>query len=113
MITWLNPESNWWVLDVAICGGHVAKTISPYVYHVCATDLTKKMLEAARSHVSLDRLNVSYIEADAEKLPFLDQTVDLVICRIAVHHFPNPKVFLQETARVLKKNGKNGRTKWE
>ncbi|MBO1511497.1 class I SAM-dependent methyltransferase [Metabacillus bambusae] len=106
MIDWLKPDTNWWVLDVATGGGHVTKKLAPYVYHVCTTDLTTKMLAEARKNISEKSVNVSYIEADAEKLPFLDETFDIVTCRIAAHHFPNPRMFLEESVRVLKKGGK-------
>lgn len=106
MIEWLNPQKHWWALDVATGGGHVTKHISPHVHHVCSTDLTLKMLETAREHLVQLCPNVTYVEADAEKLPFLDHSFDVVICRIAAHHFPNPSMFLQEAARVLKNGGK-------
>ncbi len=106
LINWLAPELTWTVLDIATGGGHVAKALSPHVHNVVAADLTKAMLEAARNHLLKSGCtNVSYIVADAESLPFLDNSFDAVTCRIAAHHFLNPKKFVSETYRVLKKNG--------
>lgn len=42
---------------------------------------------------------------DAENLPFARGTIDIVTCFAAMHHFPNPKRFIGETHRVLKKGG--------
>ena len=104
MIQWLQPESNWDVLDVATGGGHVAKTLSPFVHHVYATDLTKDMLSNTAQYLKQER-NIQFVLADAEVLPFLDEAFDLVTCRIAAHHFPYPENFIKEVARVLKPGG--------
>ncbi|WP_409304726.1 class I SAM-dependent methyltransferase [Peribacillus sp. SCS-155] len=106
MIEWLTPSDNWVVIDIATGGGHVSKTLSPFVDHVYATDLTPQMLTTARKHLAPGCKNVSYIIADAETLPFLENTFDAAVCRIAAHHFPNPQKFVAEISRVLKPKGK-------
>lgn len=110
LVNWLQPEPHWRVLDVATGGGHVAKKLAPRCAHVYATDFTKNMLAAARDHLEQElgedrRERVSYVVADAEALPFLDDAFDVVTCRIAAHHFPHPEHFACEVARVLKKGG--------
>jgi ubiquinone/menaquinone biosynthesis C-methylase UbiE len=105
LVEWLQPRSEWTALDVATGGGHVAKTLSPYVRHVFSTDLTKEMLANTAKHFNQDSPNIWYVIADAESLPFLDHTFEIVTCRIAPHHFPNPDAFISEVARVLKPNG--------
>jgi SAM-dependent methyltransferase len=49
--------------------------------------------------------NVKLETADAEALPFVDHSFDLVTCRIAAHHFPDIGHFLAEAARVLRATG--------
>lgn len=105
LIEWLNPKSHWTVLDVATGGGHVTKHISPHVAHVISTDLTSEMLAAARNHIIEDNQNVSFVVADAETLPFLNDSFNAVTCRIAAHHFPDPEKFVNESERVLKQDG--------
>jgi ubiquinone/menaquinone biosynthesis C-methylase UbiE len=105
MIDWVKPKKTWIALDIATGGGHVAKALAPYVKQVFATDITKKMLETAADHLH-EYSNVFYCLADAENLPFLNASFDLVTCRIAAHHFPNQEKFIQEVSRVLKPNGK-------
>ena len=106
LVDWLSPKQTWIALDVATGGGHVARAVSPWVRTVFAVDLTQTMLEAARHHLMGEGVrNVHFVLADAESLPFLDETFDAVICRIAAHHFPQPEKFVQESWRVLKPGG--------
>ncbi|MFD1336048.1 class I SAM-dependent methyltransferase [Oceanobacillus iheyensis] len=104
MITWTVPNKGMLMLDIATGGGHVAKKYAPYVENVIAADLTPEMLQVARTHLR-DYTNIQYVVADAENLPFLDESFDLVSCRIAAHHFPNPTKFIEEATRVLKSKG--------
>jgi ubiquinone/menaquinone biosynthesis C-methylase UbiE len=107
LVEWVEPRPTDLVLDVATGGGHTAKALSPHVAAVIATDLTPRMLAAARAHLEQSGCsNVSYVIADAEALPFLDASFDIVTCRIAAHHFPNPRRFVAEVGRVLKPNGR-------
>jgi ubiquinone/menaquinone biosynthesis C-methylase UbiE len=100
------PKADWEVLDVATGGGHTALKFAPHVFHVIATDITPRMLEQADAHIARMGINnVTFEPADAEALPFGIGTFDLVTCRIAPHHFPNPLRFLRESARVLKSGG--------
>jgi ubiquinone/menaquinone biosynthesis C-methylase UbiE len=100
------PGPDWIVLDVATGGGHTALKFAPHVARVIATDITPKMLEAAEAHLASQGVeNVTYELADAEELPFGDETFDLVTCRIAPHHFPACWRFVREGDRVLKPGG--------
>ncbi|GAB3793685.1 class I SAM-dependent methyltransferase [Virgibacillus kimchii] len=101
---WLNPAADMIALDIATGGGHAAKHFASYVKRVVATDMTKEMLENTSQHLT-GYANIDYIIADAEQLPFLDNTFDIVVCRIAAHHFPHPRRFIQEVSRVLKEKG--------
>lgn len=105
LLDWVKPKQDWIALDIATGGGHVTKTIAPYVERIYATDITEGMLENTAKHLTKALKNTDYIIADAESLPFLKDRFNLVICRIAPHHFPNPEKFVNEVARVLKKNG--------
>lgn len=105
IVEWLNPEKEWIVLDIATGGGHVAKTLSPHVAQLFSTDITKEMLANTSSHLKEKYKNIWYVLADAERLPFLDHSFEVVTCRIAAHHFPNPEQFIKEVERVLKPDG--------
>jgi ubiquinone/menaquinone biosynthesis C-methylase UbiE len=106
LVEWLNPQPNWVVLDIATGGGHVAKALAPHVGYVFATDLTQQMLANTAKHLAEHAKNIWYVLADAESLPFLDNSFDVVTCRIAPHHFPKPHQFIAEVHRVLTPGGK-------
>ncbi len=98
--------SNKRVLDIATGGGHTALAFAGAGARVTATDLTPQMLRAARTHLEQRGVsNVTFQEANAERLPFEPQTFEIVTCRIAAHHFAKPRRFVQEAARVLVPNG--------
>ena len=46
------PQSSWIVLDIATGGGHTALKFAPFVRRVVATDISSKMLTAARTFIS-------------------------------------------------------------
>ncbi len=106
LLEWTAPKESWTVLDIAAGGGHVTKLLAPQVKEVYATDLTVEMLKEAKQFLDVYASNIHFIVADAENLPFLDESFDLVTCRIAAHHFPDAKEFLKESHRVLKPGGK-------
>ena len=101
------PEPADLALDIATGGGHTALALAPHVARVTASDITGEMLDAARAHIGgAGADNVDYVIADAEALPFGDESFDIVTCRIAAHHFPRPERFVAEAARVLRPGGR-------
>ena len=107
----VKPQPEWQALDVATGAGHTAFLFAPHVAHIIASDLTEPMLvKTAQLAAERGLTNLETKLADAEALPFDDNTFDLVTCRIAFHHFPNPHQALSEIARVLKPDGIFGLT---
>jgi SAM-dependent methyltransferase len=46
-----------------------------------------------------------YISVDAQDVPLLDGQADLIVCRNALDHMPNPKAALAEMRRILRADG--------
>lgn len=94
-------------LDVATGGGHTALALAPFVGQIVASDLTPRMLAAAREHILGKGIeNASFEIADAEDMPFDDASFDIVTCRIAPHHFSDIAAFGREVGRVLRSGGR-------
>lgn len=107
LINRINANGNEKALDVAagtcICG----RALASYVKEIVCLDLTDAMLEQGKKAAARDNLNnVSFVTGNAESLPFEDETFDLVITRLSLHHFTDPKIPFGEMRRVLKKGGK-------
>ena len=94
------------VVDVATGAGHTAYTFAPYVNRVIATDITKSMLDLTRKTArerSIHNLDVVY--ALAEALPFRNQSLTGLTCRMGAHHFDDVPRFVGETFRAIKPGG--------
>ena len=101
-----DPQPDWRVLDVATGAGHTARTFAQGAAFVIASDVTSQRLTTARDHLRGEGfLNTALCQHDAAHLPYPGATFDLVTCRSAAHHFPDPAAFVREAARVLKPGG--------
>ena len=86
-----------------ICG----RAIAPYVADVTCLDLTEEMLEQGKKLAVQDNINnISFVIGNAMHLPFENETFDLVMTRLSLHHFTEPEIPFHEMQRVLKKGGK-------
>jgi ubiquinone/menaquinone biosynthesis C-methylase UbiE len=102
----VKPQAGWHMLDVATGAGHTAIAFAPFVSSVMASDLTDEMLLKAEELAGRAGIgNLQTRKADAENLTFADSSFDLVTCRLAFHHFPQPRSALAGFARVLKPSG--------
>lgn len=103
------PQPGMRVLDVATGGGHTARRINQAGAWTAAGDLTLPMLRAARAALCAQGCDsVSFVQLDAEDLPFAAGSFDAVTCRIAPHHFPDVARFVREIARVTRPGGVAG-----
>jgi ubiquinone/menaquinone biosynthesis C-methylase UbiE len=105
---WLDPmHHDMIVLDVACGAGHLAEDAAPHVRQVVGVDLTSPLLQMGADRIRAAGLtNVLLMEGNAARLPFADQSFDLVVCRAALHHFPRPQGPLAEMARVCRPGGR-------
>src|SRR3954466_15413803 len=67
------------VLDVAAGTGNAPLPAAQRGARGTASDLTPELLEAGRARAGDDGLEMDWIEADAEHLPFEDESFDVVI----------------------------------
>lgn len=106
LVEMTRPQRDWVGLDVATGAGHMALAFAPRVSRMIASDITEEMLAETRALAATrGATNIETVAGSADRLPFGDQSLDLVCCRLAAHHFPDPAAFVSEAARVLKPGG--------
>ena len=95
------------VLEVAAGTCACGRAIAPHAAHVTCLDMTTAMLEVGRREADKQGLyNMSFVLGDAAELPFLNDSFDVVISRLAFHHFPQIQPPFEQMKRVLKPGGK-------
>jgi ubiquinone/menaquinone biosynthesis C-methylase UbiE len=93
------------VLDIATGSGFLALEFAKRSNNVTGCDITTNMLLHAREKQNISGLNnVDFLLCDVESLPFPDITFDIVSCRFAFHHFPDPRKALLEMRRVSRQS---------
>ena len=75
------------ILETAAGTGVVTRAVSAALpqAHIVATDINPAMLEVAKQHVHSER--VTFEQANAQELPYPDETFDLVLCQFGVMFF--------------------------
>jgi len=70
-----------------------------------ATDISAGMLDALQANAAQIGVDVETAVADAEHLPFEDESFDLVLGHAVLHHIPDLDRAFREFARVLRPGG--------
>jgi len=100
------PSSGARVLEIATGPGHVALGFAEECDQVTGIDITEAQLEIAREKSKERGVdNVHFEKGDAEDLPHQDDSFDIVVCRLAFHHFEDPAVVVEEMSRVCRPDG--------
>jgi SAM-dependent methyltransferase len=89
-------------LEVGCGPGHITAMMANSGATVTGVDLVPAMIETARSL----HPDIAFVEANAEQLPFADDTFDVVLINYVIHHFARPDVVCTEIRRVLKAGGR-------
>lgn len=104
----LRVHDNYRVLDLGTGSGYLAIQIAsryPNCY-VIGLDIVEQALNINRQKVKdIGLKNISFESYDGLVLPFNDSSIDIVVSRYALHHFPVIEYAFQEIARVLKRGG--------
>lgn len=72
---------------------------------VTLLDFSQEALDKIKASSQKEKIKIQTILADAKKMPFPDEAFDIVFHQGFLEHFRNPKVYLLEQKRILKKNG--------
>lgn len=114
-ITWrkravrcLTNRQNADVLDIACGTGDLSiEIVRQGAEHVTGCDISDGMLEIGRGKTAGLNLSdrIELINADCRKLPFSDNSFDIITCAYGVRNFEHRAECLREMQRVLKPGG--------
>jgi ubiquinone/menaquinone biosynthesis C-methylase UbiE len=100
------------VLDVAAGTGNASIPAAERGASVTASDLTPELLDAGRRRAESQGLELEWAEADAENLPFEDESFDVVMSSIGAMFAPHHQEVADELVRVCRPGGTIGLLSW-
>jgi ubiquinone/menaquinone biosynthesis C-methylase UbiE len=96
------------VLDVAAGSGNVAIRAAGAGAQVVACDLTPENFDAGRREARAQGVELEWVEADAEALPFADGEFDAVTSSLGAIFAPDHQAVADELVRVCRPEGTIG-----
>jgi len=108
----LDLRSGQKVLDVAAGNGNASLAAARRWCDVVASDYVPALLERARERAAAERLDIEFREADAEALPFADESFDAVVSTFGVMFTPDQDRAAAELVRVCRRGGRIGLANW-
>lgn len=96
------------VLDIAAGTGNTAIRAAEAGAEVVASDLTPENFDAGRREAEAHNVELEWIEADAEALPFADNEFDVVTSSFGAIFAPNHQAVADEMLRVCRPRGTIG-----
>ncbi|MEH2504735.1 SAM-dependent methyltransferase [Bradyrhizobium sp. AZCC 1578] len=100
------------VLDVAAGNGMASLAAARRWCDVTSTDYVPALLERGRARAAAEGMPIEFREADAENLPFDDNSFDTVLSTFGVMFTPNQDRAAAELMRVCKPKGRIGLANW-
>ena len=101
------------VLDVACGSGNGAIAAARRAWgNTTGADFVPALLERARERAAAERLEVEFVEADAQSLPFEDASFDVTMSIFGVMFAPDQEKAAAELVRVTKPGGRIGVASW-
>jgi SAM-dependent methyltransferase len=100
------------VLDVAAGTGNASIPAAQRGARVTASDLTPELLDAGRRRAEAEGVELEWVEADAERLPFEDESFDVVMSAIGAMFAPHHQDVADELVRVCRPGGTVGLMSW-
>jgi ubiquinone/menaquinone biosynthesis C-methylase UbiE len=101
------------VLDVASGSGNAAIAAARRTWgNVVSSDYVPALLERGRERAAAERLEIEFVEADAQDLPFDDASFDVAISIYGAMFAPDQEKTAAELLRVVKPGGRIGWGNW-
>src|SRR3954453_6433341 len=100
------------VLDVAAGNGNLTVLAAEQGARVVASDFAPGQVELGRARTAAEGLDVEWVIADAEELPFEDDRFDCAASVFGAMFAPRPELVARELFRVVKPGGTVGMANW-
>jgi SAM-dependent methyltransferase len=100
------------VLDLGCGTGVVAVTAARRGAKVRGLDLSPALLEGARQNAMVAKVDIEFVEGDAEALPYPEAAFDVVLSQFGHMFAPRPAIAVQEMLRVLRVDGRIAFSTW-
>jgi ubiquinone/menaquinone biosynthesis C-methylase UbiE len=100
------------VLDVAAGNGNATLAAARHFAQVTSTDYVGELLERGKERAAAERLTVTFQTADAEALPFPDNSFDVALSTFGVMFTPDQAKAAAELTRTVRKGGRIGLASW-
>lgn len=100
------------LLDVAAGTGNVAALAAAEGARAVASDFSPQQVERGKKRTAAEGLDVEWVVADAEELPFDDASFDAVLSVFGAQFPPRPERVAAELFRVVRPGGTVGMANW-
>ncbi len=100
------------VLDVAAGSGNAAIPAAVLGATVTASDLTPELFDAGRAIAAQRGVELEWMTADAEALPYEDNSFDVVMSCVGAMFAPHHQITADELVRVCRPGGTIGMINW-
>jgi ArsR family transcriptional regulator len=98
-------EPSWRVGDLGCGTGQTSELLAPYVRQVIAIESSAAMFKAAKARLG-GLPNVELHRGDLHALPLDDESLDVALLHLVLHHVAEPPAVLAEAARALAPGGR-------
>jgi len=100
------------VIDVAAGNGNATLAAARRFARVTSTDYVPALLDKGAIRARAEELNVTFKVADAEALPFADESFDVALSTFGAMFTPDHQAPANEMLRVIRHGGRIGLANW-